>query len=269
VISVPAGAKLGAWWGHVIGGAQGPNDPDHPIAASHKGSWHRSVKATMVTWEQIANACTAGPIQYYLAKVDNAATTGTTGLQWFKVAHDGLSNGKWAVDTMIANGGWHYFNMPTCVAPGDYLLRVELIALHSASTQGNILGPSFYDGADSEQVAPSSIWNAHRSASRVAVQTKAQTLCLSPVPIRPMTLVSKSVSMILLASRTWAARPTRSQDLHLSPVRLGRMAAVAQRRRLSSQRQHRNCRLRGRHCMRSVGVSLGLVQRLAHKERVR
>jgi cellulase len=53
--------------------------------------------------------------------VDNAATTGTTGLQWFKVAGDGLSNGKWAVDTMIANGGWHYFDMPTCVAPGDYL----------------------------------------------------------------------------------------------------------------------------------------------------
>ena len=24
-------------WGHVIGGKQGANDPDHPIAASHKG----------------------------------------------------------------------------------------------------------------------------------------------------------------------------------------------------------------------------------------
>ena len=37
VISIPAGARVGAWWGHVIGGAQGPNDPDHPIAKSHKG----------------------------------------------------------------------------------------------------------------------------------------------------------------------------------------------------------------------------------------
>ncbi|KAF2030731.1 cellulose-growth-specific protein [Setomelanomma holmii] len=118
VITVPAGAKVGAWWGHVIGGAQGSNDPDNPIAKSHKG-----------------------PIQYYLAKVSSAATTGTTGLQWFKVAHDGLSNGKWAVDTMIANGGWHYFTMPTCIAPGDYLMRVELLALHSASTAG---GAQFY-----------------------------------------------------------------------------------------------------------------------------
>lgn len=37
VINIPAGARVGAWWGHVIGGPQGPNDPDHPIAASHKG----------------------------------------------------------------------------------------------------------------------------------------------------------------------------------------------------------------------------------------
>ncbi len=37
IINIPAGAKVGAWWGHVIGGAQGANDRDHPIAASHKG----------------------------------------------------------------------------------------------------------------------------------------------------------------------------------------------------------------------------------------
>jgi len=37
VITVPAGAEVGAWWGHVIGGAQGANDADNPIAKSHKG----------------------------------------------------------------------------------------------------------------------------------------------------------------------------------------------------------------------------------------
>lgn len=37
VISIPAGAKVGGWWGHVIGGAQGANDADNPIAKSHKG----------------------------------------------------------------------------------------------------------------------------------------------------------------------------------------------------------------------------------------
>ncbi|KAK1590463.1 family 61 glycosyl hydrolase [Colletotrichum navitas] len=120
IISVPAGARVGAWWGHVIGGAQGGNDPDHPIAASHKG-----------------------PIIVYLAKVDNAASTGTSGLRWFKVAEAGLSGSTWAVDTMISNGGWHYFTLPSCVAPGDYLLRVEIIALHGASVQGEA---QFYMG---------------------------------------------------------------------------------------------------------------------------
>lgn len=42
---------------------------------------------------------------------------------------------------MIANGGWHYFDMPSCIAPGQYLMRVELLALHSASSPG---GAQFY-----------------------------------------------------------------------------------------------------------------------------
>ena len=37
ILTVPAGAKVGHWWGHEFGGASGPNDADNPIAASHKG----------------------------------------------------------------------------------------------------------------------------------------------------------------------------------------------------------------------------------------
>jgi hypothetical protein len=37
IINVPAGARVGAWWQHEIGGPSGPNDQDNPIAASHKG----------------------------------------------------------------------------------------------------------------------------------------------------------------------------------------------------------------------------------------
>lgn len=68
--------------------------------------------------------------------MSNAASADASGLQWFKVAESGLSNGIWAVDTMISNQGWHYFDLPSCVAPGDYLMRVEIIALHSASIPG-------------------------------------------------------------------------------------------------------------------------------------
>ncbi|KAF2500549.1 glycoside hydrolase [Lophium mytilinum] len=114
VIDVPVGAKVGVMWGHVIGGAQSAGDPDNPIAKSHKG-----------------------PVIFYMAKVDNAASSGTSGLKWFKVSQDGLdSSGQWGVDRMISNSGWTYFTMPSCLASGNYLLRAEIIALHSASTQG-------------------------------------------------------------------------------------------------------------------------------------
>ncbi|KAK4645469.1 hypothetical protein QC761_201700 [Podospora bellae-mahoneyi] len=115
VVNVNAGDRIGAYFGHVIGGAQFPNDRDHPIAASHKG-----------------------PVQAYLAKVDNAATASSNGQKWFKIWHEGFDQGsrKWGVDTVIQNQGWTYFNIPQCIAPGQYLLRVELLALHSANQQG-------------------------------------------------------------------------------------------------------------------------------------
>jgi cellulase len=37
---------------------------------------------------------------------------------------------------MIAGQGWWEFTMPTCVAPGQYLMRIELLALHSAYSSG-------------------------------------------------------------------------------------------------------------------------------------
>jgi cellulase len=36
-IVIPAGATVGGWWEHVIGGPQVAGDPDNPIADSHKG----------------------------------------------------------------------------------------------------------------------------------------------------------------------------------------------------------------------------------------
>ncbi|EON99293.1 putative glycoside hydrolase family 61 protein [Phaeoacremonium minimum UCRPA7] len=115
IINVAPGDKIGTYWQHVIGGAQFAGDHDNPIAASHKG-----------------------PVMAYLAKVDNAASASQTGLKWFKIAQDGFdtSSRKWGVDNMIANNGWAYFNFPTCIAPGQYLLRVEILALHSAKSQG-------------------------------------------------------------------------------------------------------------------------------------
>ncbi|TVY45984.1 putative endo-beta-1,4-glucanase D [Lachnellula subtilissima] len=120
VITIPAGATVEAWFEHVLGGAQSSTDADNPIASSHKG-----------------------PIIVYLAKVDDAATARDyNSYSWFKIAEQGLDNssGKWAVDTMIAGTssgvGWWDFTVPSCVAAGQYLMRIELIALHSAYASG-------------------------------------------------------------------------------------------------------------------------------------
>lgn len=120
VITVPAGAEVGAWYQHVIGGEQFPGDPDNPIAASHKG-----------------------PVTAWLSKVDNAATASHENLEWFKVAEENFDTGSrtWGVDTVLQNDGWWTFTLPSCIASGQYLLRVELLALHSAYSAG---GAQFY-----------------------------------------------------------------------------------------------------------------------------
>ncbi|KAG9050983.1 hypothetical protein FS837_000647 [Tulasnella sp. UAMH 9824] len=113
IINIAAGSSVSAEWHHGlnVNGGLDPSDSSDPIDPSHKG-----------------------PIMAYLAKVDSALTTTVTGLKWFKIFEDGLhSDGTWAVDTMITNKGLVHFKIPACIAPGNYLLRVELIALHGAS----------------------------------------------------------------------------------------------------------------------------------------
>lgn len=77
------------------------------------------------------------------AKVNSATQTDVSGLKWFKIYEDGYdpSTKTWAVDKMIANKGKVSFKIPDCIASGEYLLRVEMIALHSASSYP---GAQFY-----------------------------------------------------------------------------------------------------------------------------
>lgn len=70
------------------------------------------------------------------AKIPDATQSDVTGLEWFKIYEDGLdaSSQTWAVDTLIANAGKVSFTIPSCIEPGQYLLRHEIIALHAASS---------------------------------------------------------------------------------------------------------------------------------------
>ena len=45
--------------------------------------------------------------------------------------------GKWAVDDLIAADGFQDITIPKCIANGQYLLRAEVVALHSAGGLGS------------------------------------------------------------------------------------------------------------------------------------
>jgi len=51
-----------------------------------------------------------------------------------KISEDGYDGSKWAVTRLIANGGKHDVTIPSTLAAGDYIMRVEILALHESDT---------------------------------------------------------------------------------------------------------------------------------------
>jgi cellulase len=104
-ITVKGGDKIAFEWHHDTNSAS-----DDIIASSHKG-----------------------PIMVYASKAGSSYS-------WTKIWEDGLTGGKWAVDKLLAGSytgkpGQHDMTLPN-LAPGDYVLRPEIIALHEGNKQG-------------------------------------------------------------------------------------------------------------------------------------
>lgn len=118
VINVTAGDTVTTEWHRTLDGPN-PSDKSDPIDPGH-----------------------LGPTIAYLARVDSALTTSVKGLKWFKIWEDGMDkNKKWGMTRMYENKGKYSFKIPQCIPNGQYLLRAEVIALHSA---GNYPGAQFY-----------------------------------------------------------------------------------------------------------------------------
>ncbi|QDS68914.1 hypothetical protein FKW77_008123 [Venturia effusa] len=110
IINTTAGDEVTAEWHHTLDGGI-PGDAAEPVDPTH-----------------------VGPTMAYLAKVDDARTENVTGLEWFKIFQDGMdSEHKWGVTRLVENKGKFSFKIPACIQAGQYLLRVELIALHGAA----------------------------------------------------------------------------------------------------------------------------------------
>ncbi|KAJ5418771.1 uncharacterized protein N7487_002321 [Penicillium crustosum] len=82
-----------------------------------------------------------GPVITYMANCNgDCSKVDKTTLKFFKIAEAGLiddSNvpGKWASDELIANNNSATVTIPSAIAAGNYVLRHEIIALHSAGEE--------------------------------------------------------------------------------------------------------------------------------------
>lgn len=85
-----------------------------------------------------------GPVLAYMSKVEDAATADGSS-EFFKVYQNGWKKNPaaaqgdtdfWGTKDLNYNCGKLDFKIPSDIAPGDYLLRAEAIALHAASASG-------------------------------------------------------------------------------------------------------------------------------------
>lgn len=89
-----------------------------------------------------------GPVLVYMAAVDDASSAEGADAAWFKVFEDTWSSAgasgsddNWGTKDLNTCCGKMDVPVPKDLAPGDYLLRAEAIALHAAGSEG---GAQFY-----------------------------------------------------------------------------------------------------------------------------
>jgi hypothetical protein len=124
-----------------------------PVAAGDK------IKTKWTQWTHRPSA-----VMIYMARCPSSGCNNWDGAGkvWFKIDHQGLVSGtqnagKWAGDAIVDTLEWTT-TVPKTLAPGEYLIRHELLALHQANN------PQFYPECaqltvtGSGSVVPSSSW---------------------------------------------------------------------------------------------------------------
>ncbi|KAF9690818.1 hypothetical protein EKO04_011017 [Ascochyta lentis] len=123
-----------------------------PAAASGKCGFVAGDTVTIEMHQHNTRLCTEeglggahwGPVLAYMSKVEDAATADGSS-EFFKVYENtwkkapGSTQGDndyWGTKDLNYNCGKLDFTIPEDIAPGDYLLRAEAIALHAASASG-------------------------------------------------------------------------------------------------------------------------------------
>jgi hypothetical protein len=126
-------------------GFEAPTEYKDPNIICHRNGVNAALSATVTAGSDIELQWTTwpdshhGPVVTYLAACTNndCSTVDKTTLKFFKIAERGLVDnsavpGTWATDELIAAGNRWTVTIPSTIASGNYVMRHEIIALHSA-----------------------------------------------------------------------------------------------------------------------------------------
>ncbi|KAF2741418.1 glycoside hydrolase [Polyplosphaeria fusca] len=97
-----------------------------------------------VTFKAAPNIFHPGPLQFYMAKAPEGTAISSwdgSGQVWFKIYAEQAQTSGGQLSWASLNKGTASVTIPKNVPSGDYLLRIEHIALHQASQAG---GAQFY-----------------------------------------------------------------------------------------------------------------------------
>ncbi|GLB37643.1 putative glycosyl hydrolase family 61 [Lyophyllum shimeji] len=130
-------------------------DPDLPC--HHLGNEGTALVADATAGSQVTfrwsywPADHQGPVSTYMASCNGDCTTFlASNARWFKLDAAGYdpSTRQWAADQLRANDNSWVSTIPAGIAPGQYLMRNEIVALHSIT-------PQFYPSCSQVKVSGS------------------------------------------------------------------------------------------------------------------
>ncbi|PYI11887.1 hypothetical protein BO78DRAFT_302143 [Aspergillus sclerotiicarbonarius CBS 121057] len=140
--------KVAAWTTPNTGnGFISPDEYRNPNIICHENATNAEAHVVVGAGKKVNIQWTAwpsshhGPVLDYLANCgDSCETVDKTTLEFFKIDGVGLVSdsevpGTWGTDQLINNNNSWMVEIPPSIAPGNYVLRHELIALHSAEEE--------------------------------------------------------------------------------------------------------------------------------------
>ncbi|KAF2972268.1 hypothetical protein GQX73_g1305 [Xylaria multiplex] len=112
----------------------------YQLAPGNEGAKTMTVAAgSTVGFTADSSVSHPGVLQFYMAKVPSGQTAASwdgSGTAWFKIFSQGPNIGPSGLTWPSQGASQVTTKIPSCIPAGDYLLRVEHIALHSASSAG-------------------------------------------------------------------------------------------------------------------------------------